>query len=183
MIEIRPLTTLISADLEGIGSSYTSTMKYVVEVKSSNDDVSFNLKLAHLENPYVKKFDLFDTERFDALLRYNCSFGAYIDDLLIGLAIAEIHSWNNTLWIHEFHLAEGYRNQGIGRRLMQEVSQKARDEKLRAIVCETQNTNTSAIGFYRSLGFRIEGIDISHYSNKDYPDGEIAIFMKLRLHE
>ena len=31
------------------------------------------------------------------------------------------------------------------------------------------------------LGFRVEGVDISFYSNDDYPEGEIAVFMKRRL--
>jgi hypothetical protein len=32
--------------------------------------------------------------------------------------------------------------------------------------------------FYRSMGFTLDGIDLSLYSNDDYPDGEVAIFMK-----
>ncbi len=61
-------------------------------------------------------------------------------------------------------------------------AEKARRAGFRAIVCETQNTNATAIKIYRKLGFRLEGIDISYYSNNDYPDGEIAVFMKRRLH-
>ena len=37
------------------------------------------------------------------------------------------------------------------------------------------------IDTYRRLGFRLEGIDLSHYTNADYPDGEVAVFMKRRV--
>jgi ribosomal protein S18 acetylase RimI-like enzyme len=64
---------------------------------------------------------------------------------------------------------------------MECVAQKAERARFRTIVCETQNTNVIAIKVYRKLGFSLEGIDISYYSNHDYPDGEIAVFMKRRL--
>ena len=41
--------------------------------------------------------------------------------------------------------------------------------------------DAAAIQIYRQLGFRVEGVDLSYYTNEDYPDGEIAIFMKRRL--
>jgi ribosomal protein S18 acetylase RimI-like enzyme len=31
---------------------------------------------------------------------------------------------------------------------------------------------------YRRLGFEIEGIDLSYYTNHDLSQGEVAIFMK-----
>jgi ribosomal protein S18 acetylase RimI-like enzyme len=65
--------------------------------------------------------------------------------------------------------------------LMECVAEKAKGAGFRTIVCETQNTNVMAIKIYRKLGFRLEGIDISCYSNSDYPDGEIAVLMKRRL--
>ena len=64
---------------------------------------------------------------------------------------------------------------------MEDVAQRAKNAGFRTIVCETQNTNVMAIKVYSKLGFRLEGIDISHYANNDYPDGEIAVFMKRRL--
>ena len=112
---------------------------------------------------------------------HDFSFGAYNGDLLVGIMVSEALLWNDSLWIHEFHVAEPYRKTGVGTKLMEHTSKKAVDNDMRIIVCETQNTNVPAIDVYRRLGFKIEGVDISHYSNSDYPDGEIAIFMKKRL--
>ena len=75
------------------------------------------------------------------------------------------------------------RRAGIGRQLMAYAEDQARRSGLRAIVCETQNTNAAAIMVYRKLGFTIEGIDISLYANTDYPDGDIAVSLKRRLRQ
>jgi ribosomal protein S18 acetylase RimI-like enzyme len=64
---------------------------------------------------------------------------------------------------------------------MDRLAQKGKESGLRTIVCETQNTNVPAIKFYRKVGFMIDGVDLSYYTNDDWPDGEIAIFMKKPL--
>jgi ribosomal protein S18 acetylase RimI-like enzyme len=48
-------------------------------------------------------------------------------------------------------------------------------------VCETQDTNQPAIAFYRAVGFEIEAVDLSYYTNHDLAGGEVAIFMKRKL--
>lgn len=34
---------------------------------------------------------------------------------------------------------------------------------------------------FRRIGFEIDGIDLTYYSIDDFPDGEVAIFMKKRI--
>jgi ribosomal protein S18 acetylase RimI-like enzyme len=100
---------------------------------------------------------------------------------LVGLIIAEPHEWNRSVSVWEFHVAPTHRRHGIGQQLMAFFEEHARRSGLRAIGCETQTTNAAAILVYRELGFTIEGIDLSLYSNTDYPDGDIAVFLKCRL--
>jgi ribosomal protein S18 acetylase RimI-like enzyme len=78
-------------------------------------------------------------------------------------------------------VAQPCQRQGIGRRLMEALAVRATEAGLRVMVCETQNTNLPAIDFYRSVGFEIEGVDLSYYSNRDLIEGEVAIFMKRKL--
>jgi ribosomal protein S18 acetylase RimI-like enzyme len=75
-------------------------------------------------------------------------------------------------------VAGAHQRRGVGRQLVDALTEKARAVGLRTIVSGTQNTNIPAIRVYRRVGFHIEGIDLSYYSNDDYPDGEIALFMK-----
>ena len=183
MIEIRFLTELTLPDLERVASGYTSDSKYIVAYTCAVDQMSFDLQLVTLDKPYVKKFehDNHTIQRYHGILNDAFSFGAYDANLLVGLIIGEPHEWNRSLWVREFHVVEAYRNVKIGKQLMERLVEKAYGGGFRNIVCETQNTNVPAIKVYRKLGFKIEGIDISYYSNDDYPDGEIAVFMKRRL--
>ena len=183
MVEIRSLTKLSLADLRRVASGYSSDSKYTVSHRETGSCVSFDLRLVTLDKPYVKRFH-YDNEilqQYNTVLNAGYSFGAYDGNLLVGLAIAEGHRWNRSLSVHEFHVAETHRNQGIGKRLMECITEKASRTGFRIIVCETQNTNSTVIKVYRKLGFRVEGVDISFYSNDDYPEGEIAVFMKRRL--
>ena len=185
MIHTEPLTALSLTDLKRVASGYSSDSKYIVAYTEKEGCASFDLRLVPLDKPYVKAYDHFDDEtirQYEKVLNGGYSFGAYDGDLLVGLVVAKVQEWNRSVSVLEFHVAEEYRNTGIGRRLMECPAEKARRAGFRAIVCETQNTNATAIKIYRKLGFRLEGIDISYYSNNDYPDGEIAVFMKRRLH-
>ncbi len=183
MIEIRSLTELDLADLKRVASGYSSNSKYAIVYTETESCVSFDLRLVPLDKPYIKRFHYDDEifQQYNTVLNAGYSFGAYDSNLLVGLAIAEGHQWNRSLFVHEFHVAETHRKQNIGKRLMECVAEKASRAGFRIIVCETQNTNPTAIHVYRKLGFRVEGIDISLYSNDDYPEGEIAVLMKRRL--
>jgi ribosomal protein S18 acetylase RimI-like enzyme len=183
MIAIGPLNALTLEDLRRTASGYISAERYRVEHTESDQLITFDLKLEALAAPYVKKY-AFDEDTMAAykpLLGNGFTFGVFAEKLLIGLAISEVYRWNNSLWIHDFHIAEEYRGRGLGRQLMHAVENAARQAGIRIIACETQNKNVPAINFYRRIGFSLEGIDLSHYRNSDHPDGEIAVFMKMRL--
>ena len=185
MITIQPLLHLDATDITHL-TMYVSEGRYVVSYHDTPTDTSICLHYVALPEPSVRNYDHFDVEtvqRYTQLCRTGFSFGAYDREQLVGLLIAEPQEWNRSLSIWEFHVAPAHRRAGIGRQLMANVEAKAKHAGLRTIVCETQNTNATAILVYRKLGFAIEGIDISYYSNTDYPDGDIAVFMKRRLHE
>jgi ribosomal protein S18 acetylase RimI-like enzyme len=183
LIELRPLTQLTLTDLQRVGSGYISDSTYTVTRIEADNGVTFDLQRVQLQEPYSQHY-AYETEavrRYGEICTMGYSFGAYADDALVGVIIAEALPWNRSLSVREFHVAETYRRRGIGGELMARVVSKARETGFRIIMCETQNTNAPAIAVYQRLGFHIEGIDISYYTNHDYPAGEIAIFMKRRL--
>ena len=184
MIEIHHLTSLDAAAINRIITGYTSHETFTVTYSDTPEHTTFSLQKTPLPQPFVKQFEPADeatVQRYNQTVTHGYSYGAYDGDLLIGLLVGEPHFWNHTIWVHEFHIAEGYRQQGIGTQLMAAVSVQASQNGFRALVCETQNTNAPAIHAYRRLGFRPEGIDIAYYTNQDYPGGEVAVFMKKRL--
>ncbi len=180
----RRLRELNRDSLNALISGYVSDSKYAVRWEDGENQSVFSLELVKLATPYVKRYDAPDDatfERYQTVVRQGYSSGVYMRDELIGLAIAEYQQWNDALTIWEFHIAEAYQGKGLGAALMSTVVDKARLEGVRMLICETQNTNVPAIRFYRRQGFKLEGIDLSLYSNSDWPDGEIAVFMKRRL--
>lgn len=184
MIELRPLDDIRPDDLLRLISGYSSGARYEASRTESPEEVVLKLELLELPRPYRKRYDPPDAAtiaRYREITRLGFSFGAYDAGECVGIALAEPQQWNNSLWVLEFHVDHRYQGRGIGRGLMEAITGKARQAGFRVIVCETQNTNVPAIRFYQRAGFRIEGIDLSYYSNTGLPSEEIAIFMKKRL--
>jgi ribosomal protein S18 acetylase RimI-like enzyme len=175
MIEIRTLRDFDADALKRIVAGYTSTAKYTVNKIETHEITTITLELTALDQPYVKRFNYNDEEeleRYRRIIQQGLSLGAYDGSQIVGIAIAEKQDWNRSLWVWEFGVAETHRRMGIGRQLMEAVADEAKEADLRIIVCETQNTNVSAIEFYRKVGFEIEGVDLSYYDGIQ----EVAFF-------
>lgn len=184
MVEILPLAHFHAADLQRMGYGYTATEKYVVGKAESPEIIQITLRLAALEQPYTKRFPAPDSQEaayYQQIVASGFSLGAFAGSDLVGMALVERRDWNKTLWVWEFCVDERFRGQGIGRRLMDTVVQNGRAAGFRAVGLETQNTNVPAIRFYRAVGFEIDGVDLSFYTNDDVAGGEVAIFMKQKL--
>ncbi len=184
MIEIRSLTSISADEVHEIGGSYTSPARYTVHKTESYERTVFTLELTPLEEPYVKHWDKSDAEEEALYQQYvakGYSLAAYEGDRLVGLALTEPRKWNRTLFIWEFHVAASHHRKGIGRRLMEAVVEKARQGGFRILALETQSTNLPAITFYRAVGFEIDALDLSFYTNTDAIDGEVALFMKRKI--
>lgn len=184
MFLTRPLDEFDVDRFLAIASGYKTSEIYHVTLSESVEEVIFELRRENLPQPREFRFpyDKDDLERYRAIIPGAYCLGAYAGDTLVGIALAEPQEWNNTLWVWEFHVAEEFRGRGAGRLLMAELERRARLAGIRAIVCETQNTNVPAIGFYRAVGYQVEGVDISYYTNEDMlPGHTVAVFMKFRL--
>ena len=184
MIAIRPITAFDPALFVALAGGYTTAERYRVEAREEDALTEFRLVLEALPEPQRFQFPYHDDElaHYAALADGAFTLGAYDGDTWVGVAVGERRDWNNTLWLHEFHIAAGHQRRGIGRRLMDELAERAAAAGLRAITLETQNTNVPAIRFYRAAGFAIEGVDVGFYTNDDLgPDGTVAVFMRRRL--
>jgi ribosomal protein S18 acetylase RimI-like enzyme len=183
MVKITKLTQIDIKDLRRLVEGYTSNAKYEAAKFETEEEINITLRLVPLDPPYFKRWGVDDMleERYPEVLKQGHSLGAYDGNHLIGIAIAEKRDWNRSLWVWEFHVEAQYRGKGIGHKLMNSLVKAAKENDCRVIVCEVQNTNVPAIGFYRRQGFEIDGLDLSYYSNSDPIDYEVAIFMKKKL--
>jgi GNAT superfamily N-acetyltransferase len=184
MIEIRQLTELNPDDVHRLIFGYTAAEKYAVKRAETDNGWTFTLERVALVKSYVKRYDhvnpvvMADFQRFASL---GFTFGAYDGGECVGLAIASAEDWNKCYWVHELHAAQTHLRRGVGRQLVGALVAKGKAAGLRTLLCETQNTNVPAINFYLKMGFQLDGFDLSRYRNTDYPNGEIAVFMKKQL--
>lgn len=180
MADIRALHAVDTHLLERLIAGYTSSEVYQVARHETPDTIRFELRLTALEQPFVKRYPL-DAETlqyYQELAAAGHAFGAFDGEACVGIALSEPQHWNRSLMVCEFHIAPDFQRRGTGRALMAAVEEHARAEGMRCIVCETQNTNMPAIRFYRALGFSVDGIDVSLYTNDDIARGEVAVYMK-----
>jgi len=184
VVEIRRLNEYSEADQIALGGyGYSSMERYIVTKEENAKSVTIRTNLVELEAPYNKVWPVRqeDFDYYDEIVSQGLSFGAYIEEKLVGVAICNRSDWNNTLWVTNFHVSERHRRLGIGSKLMGKVFVQAQEMGFRIIELETQNTNVPAISFYYSLGFELDGIDLSFYTNNSAADEEVAFFMKRRV--
>jgi len=183
MIEIRRLARLDEAELRRLAAGYESRERWRVEVAEGADETVWRFVREPLPAPFVKAFPSPDEALLAVYRRAPAAgwaWGAFDGGACVGLALAE-PQWNGGLMLWELHVAPGARGRGVGRALVAAAAAAGRAAGLRTLVVETQNTNGPAIAFYRRLGFRLEGVDLSLYGHRDQADGEVALYFKRPL--
>ena len=182
-IEIRTLKDIDLEILCEIITGHVSQEVFSVEKAETENAVSFHLQLKSLPEPATHLWRPCEQD----MLEYRKAFAqdtciaAYLGEKVVGVAIADVREWNKTLWMWEFHVHPDYHRRGIGWLMMEEMVCVAKREGVRVIVCETQSTNVPAIRFYQAMDFTMDSIDLSYYSNEDYRNNAIAIFMKRKI--
>jgi streptothricin acetyltransferase len=182
-IKFRTLERLSIPDLKRISGGYTTTQKYAVSKVETHEQTTITLELIELAEPYHKDFP-YQAELlgyYRSAIKRGLSLGAYDDEALIGIAIADRQDWNRTMLLWEFHIAPDHQGRGIGRAMMERLAVNCKAAGMRIITVETSNINVPAIQFYRRVGFNIEAIDLTFYSNDDLAHGDVAVFMKRKL--
>lgn len=183
-VEIRPFLPQHLSQIKNVITGYTTSEIFSVEKVEQASRVTISLRLEQLPAPKKVIYDYLDAAelaRLEEMVALGISLGAFNGDELIGVALAKPEEWNRSLRLWEFHVAKPWRGQGIGRRLMNGMLETAVAQNLRVIVCETQSRNVPAIRAYRKLGFVLDGVDLSFYSNEDIQKEDVAIFMKRYL--
>jgi len=176
-MEIVPLKQLDDNVIQGWGhNGYVTRQVYeVVQTPEPNNDFIF--KFTKVDREYIKNWETSseNIREYNEIIKAGHSFGAFDNDKLIGMIICESREWNNTLYIENILVAEQYRGQQVGKKLMEKIIAYHNTNGFRLIELETQNTNVPAIDFYLKQGFNITGINLKLYN--DNIEKEVAFFM------
>lgn len=106
---------------------------------------------------------------------HACAWGVVEGGELLAAIETEAEIWSNRLRVTELWVSERLRRRGLGHELMAIAKERARLERRRAVILETQSCNTAAIDFYRSEGFGLIGLDTCCYSNRDIARREVRL--------
>ena len=103
---------------------------------------------------------------------------AYVDGRLAGRILAQ-ENWNRLAIIADIAVNPPFRRQGVGRRLLDQAIQWARERGLPGVMLETQNINVPACRLYEACGFVLGGLDTHLYRGAMPGTQEIALFWYL----
>lgn len=130
-----------------------------------------NMTLEHLET--IK--DVLNSE-FDDFWNYNilkeelnsqnsCYIVAFLNNEIVGFAGIKFIA--NEADIMNIVTKKTFRNQGIGKLLLENLIQLAKSLHLKSITLEVNEENAPAIHLYKKFGFEILGIRKNYYQNKN----------------
>lgn len=89
-------------------------------------------------------------------------FGAWLDDTLVGITHVVLHpnTWNTTecCYLEDLYVNESVRGHGVGRALIEQVYEFARQQNCNRVYWTTQEDNTAARRLYDTLASKTDMI-------------------------
>lgn len=130
-----------------------------------------------VETPYEREVQLEDTD-----YGFNevppVVFLAEVDGKLAG-RIRLLRWWNRFGYIEDLVVNPEFRGLGLGRKLMEQGIQWAREQGFPGVMLETQDDNVSACTLYSSCGFILSGFDRNVYKAINPQTRECALYWYL----
>jgi len=159
---------------------YVSHNYYDVEITRMGGD----FQVSFIKKPYETPFEYMPDETdklFQPWWDDIKAWGIIDGGRLVAVIETMAEEWSNRLRVTELWIDDAYRHQGIGTALMDIAMKRARDEKRRAVMLETQSRNENAIAFYLAYGFSLIGFDACAYRNNDLSRKEVRMEMGILL--
>ncbi len=131
-----------------------------------------NASVKHLGKLYEIEKQSFEEEAFSKrqiallLTDYNSiSFVARVGGRIVGFIIGRIDLARNCRLGHIMTLdvAQGYRRQGVGAKLMHAVERILIEKGVRTCLLEVREGNMAALGLYKALGYQEMGMLKNYY--------------------
>jgi ribosomal protein S18 acetylase RimI-like enzyme len=173
-IIIREIDQYNIEDFGRCDSSFAVNSKLILNAE--NGTISYTI----VEVPaYTKQYE---AEEFDSKFYMDhpdrAIFFAYLDEDLAG-EIRLRTNWNGYSYIDSIVVDSKYRNQGIGRALIEQAIEWAKTKGFPGVMLETQDNNVPACHFYEHCGFELRGFDTHLYKASDPSSDEVALYWYL----
>lgn len=87
-----------------------------------------------------------------------------IESKIIGYISSTLEEYGEIL---NFFVVSEYRNQGIGKTLLNSVIEEAKKNKIKSLYLEVSEKNENAINLYKSFDFKVSHIRKNYYKDSD----------------
>ncbi len=145
-------------------------------IKDLEDILRLNKALFDSETVFNDEYNLnwtyskFGRDYFERMINSGIAIVAEIDKKVVGYLVASIHIFsfrkdNPIAELGNMYVEEKYRRHGIGKKLVNEMMQVAKEKGVKRVKVEAAFQNENAIKFYKSCGF--EEFDIILQSRLD----------------
>jgi len=160
--------------------NYVSHYFYDVKISNSGNDFQITFVKRPFDVPYVNAPNDKD-KLFQPWWDGVKAWGIIENERLIAAIETAVEEWSNRLIVTELWVDDAYRRQGIATALMDIAMKRAKEEKRRVLMLETQSCNEGAIDFYLNYGFSLIGFDSCAYQNNDLDRKEVRMNMGIFL--
>ncbi|MDK7489816.1 streptothricin N-acetyltransferase SatA [Bacillus paranthracis] len=159
-----------------IDDSFIVNARLILSLSKVNRHIEYTVEdVPHYEKSYSQN----DNEE----LAYNeyinkpnqVIYIALLHNQIIGFIVLK-KNWNHYAYIEDITVDKKYRTLGVGKRLIDQAKQWAKEGNMPGIMLETQNNNVAACKFYEKCGFVIGGFDFLIYKGLDMTNDEVAMY-------
>ena len=142
---------------------------YVWKTQTLEEYESFESSFQRIRLPKTIRvsFQAYSSANLETLIRNREILSVRYDDRVIGYVRLERDETVNRLMLKTGGIMPEYRNKGVGSVLLDQVTEIARHNSLRSIVCMVQAKNDPAIHFLLSHGFVFCGYQEFFFRNME----------------
>lgn len=179
---IRELEADDLDNLPEIDDSFIVNSRLIFSLSKINKQIEYTVEdVPSYEKSYLQ--DQYDDEL--AYTEYinnpeQVIYIAILQDQIIGVMVLK-KNWNHYAYIEDIKVDKKYRSLGVGRRLIEQATQWAKESNMPGIMLETQNNNVAACRFYEKCGFVIGGLDFLVYRGIHEESDEVAMYWYLHF--
>lgn len=176
MIEVIRISEENKQDINIKNEKFKVFGKFVPEYKNQN----WSFSVEYFSESEISEMK-FPDENYDFEQMKDNSFfvGCYYEGLCVGLAIFQ-KSWNKYLYLYDLKVNSSFRDQGFGKKLLEEGKRIAKENDYIGIYTQAQDNNLGACLFYINNGFKIGGFDNKIYSGtKQQGKADVIFYLDL----
>jgi GNAT superfamily N-acetyltransferase len=169
----------ISSDIPivmGFDHGFSTDHVWQMGYRGEGDSIEIRFQQVRLPRPMRVAYPREVAHLADEWNRKLCLLVAEHENGLQGYAILSEAPAPRSVWLSDLVVDLRYRRQGCGTALVQSTCGWARERGYGTIYWEMQTKNFPALSLARKLGFTFAG-----YSDRYYPDQDIALFFAMPL--